>query len=278
MKKIHFFNPSEKIDRFFDFLSGKPADKVLSCCDIFSKAGLRGLFVIPILITILMIVWHIRYAVSAGFCLFFILLSIIGCILFHYAAFTMLPALNALIKNAPTKISSAGILRVTALFVGGFGLLILFYGISSIFAAKRIELFGLVLAEIRNVFFLSVFVFICCEFWLFLLLKPSALNVEVVEKTSVGEEFIGLTTYFAKGCLKLTPVIFGTSITCACILLVLMMFHVDLASQMRTVILLCGMAFLPFLMYVAFLSYYFALDIVMAVLSIPGKLDRLKKD
>ena len=276
MKKVSLPNTSEWINRFFDFLSRKASGKVLSAGDFFARVGLAGLFVIAALGIVFSVVLTVRYDMPVVSGVIFMLLSVVGCVFLHYVAFTMLPALNTLIKNAPTKMSSAGVLKVMALFVGIVGVLALLYGIYSSVVTFRAEIMGMMVVESNNVFFASLFLFIFCEFWLFLLLRPSELNVEIVEQTSVGEEFIGLTSFFAKGCLKLTPVVFGTAIAFGVLQLAVMLFNSDaLFEQMQILIYLCFSAFLPLLVYVAFLSYYFTLDILTAILNLPAKLDKI---
>ena len=279
MKKISFPNTSEWINRCFDFLTDKVSSKVLSVGNCFARIGLAGLFVIAVLSIVFSFVLVARYGMPVISGILFSILSVFWCVFLHYVAFTMLPALNTLIKNAPTKMSSAGVLKVMALFVGVVGVFALLYGIYSSFVTFRTELMGIMLIETSNVFFVGLFLFVLCEFWLFLLLKPSELNVEIVEKTSVGQEFIGLTSFFAKGCLKLTPVVFGTSISFAVLCLLRMLFDTDvLFEQMQMLIYLCLSAFLPLLVYIAFLSYFFALDIVTAVLKLPEKLDKISSE
>ena len=276
MKKIFLPNTSEWINRFFDFLSRKVSGKVLSACDFFARIGLAGLFVIAVLSVVFGLVLIGRYDIPVASAVILILMSVLGCLFLHYVAFMMLPALNTLIKNAPTKMSSAGVLKVMALFVGIVGILALLYGIYSSIVTFRAEIMGMMVVESNNVFFASLFLFIFCEFWLFLLLEPSELNVEIVEKTSVGEEFIGLTSFFAKGCLKLAPVVFGTAITFGILQLVIMLFNSDaLMDQMQVLVYLCLSAFLPLFVYIAFLSYYFTLDILTAILNLPAKLDKI---
>lgn len=76
--------------------------------------------------------------------------------------------------------------------------------------------------------------------------------------------------------MKLTPVVFGTAIAFGVLQLAVMLFNSDaLFEQMQILIYLCFSAFLPLLVYVAFLSYYFTLDILTAILNLPAKLDKI---
>ncbi len=278
MKKISFPNTSLLINRFFDFLSVKTGKNVLSIGDVFARIGLSGLFCIAVLSVVFSAVLVVRYDIPVASGIIFMFLSVLASVFLHYVAFTMLPALNTLIKNAPTKMSSAGVLKVMALFVGIVGVLSLLYGIYSSVVLFDAEVMGVMAVESNNLFFSCLFLFIFCEFWLFLFLTPEELNVEIVEKTSVGEEFIGLTSFFAKGCLKLTPVAFGTAIVFAVLQMIIMLFNSDaLFEQVEILVYLCSSAFLPLLVYVGFLSYYFTLDLLTAVLKLPEKLDKIAR-
>ena len=276
MKKAYFPDISGRINRFFDFLNRKIGQKVLSAENLFAQMGLFCLLIIAFLGIAFSVVLVLRYDAPMVSGVVFMLLFVLGSIFLHYVASMMLPALNRLINNAPTRMSSSNILRVVALFVGIVGVLSLLYGIYASIVMFDTENMESMVIETNNVFFASLFLFVFCEFWLFLLLNPSDLNVEIVEKTSVGEEFIGLTSFFAKGCVKLTPVVFGTALVFAVLQLMIMLFNSDaLFEQMQILIYLCFSAFLPLFMYVAFLSYYFTLDIVMAILKLPEKLDKI---
>ncbi len=273
MEKEQFSKKKGCIDCLFDFLSRKIDGKVTATDTFFAKAGLFGFWVIAGLSVLLGVVLVRRYAMPAVSGVMFASISLLWCVFLHYVAATMLPSLNRLIANAPTRMSSESVLRVVALFVGLSGIGALLYGIYSAFVAFNPALMGSMAIQSSNISFICLFLFVFCEFWFFLLLRPADLNVQIVEKTSVGEEFIGLTSFFAKGCLKLTPVVFGISIVFAILQMIVMLFDSnDLFGQMQTVIYLCLSALLPLLIYIAFLSYYFTLDVLTAILKIPEKL------
>ena len=276
MKKIVLPNVTEYIDRFFDFVNEKVGQKVMNTFETFGKCGLRALDVLAVLSVVAAIVFMIRFETCVVFAMVFAVVGVLGCVLLQYAATKMLPALNTLVKNAPTKLSSAVFLKVLALFVGVGGLIALAVGVLIWTGYDYVDP---PTANTNAVALGCVGAFVACEFWMFLFLKPEELNVEVVEKTSVGEEFIGLTSYFAKGCLKLTPVVFGLTVLLAVVWLVFMMFSPieDVVMQLFVLVYLGVMALLPFFMYAAFLSYYLTLDILTAVLSLPAKLDKIKE-
>lgn len=275
MKNINVPNTSEYINRFFDYLRNRLNGKILDSEKVFSKIGLCGLYVFGILGLIFSVAAKVRFGIPFGEMLVAIVLFIIISVVLHYVAFMMLPALDKLIQNAPTRLSSANVLSVAALFVGAFGFLALICGTYAAFFVEK----GYVMQTqvgTPSCFFAGLFTFVFCEYWMALLLEPKALNVEIVEKTSVGEEFIGLTSFFAKGCLKLVPVIFGMAVIFAVILLACILFSSSISfNQIGVLLYLLSSAFLPLLMYVVFLSYYLTLDIIIAILGLPARLDRI---
>ena len=267
MRKIKLFNPAEKIDAVLSFFAGKPAEKILSTSVFFEKAGLFGLLLASVFVVILA-----AKVISAGFsanlCLLIMFLAVAGCIFLHYVSYTVLPMLRRLIEKTPTKLSSDGILKVLALFFGFWGVLALSFGIYSAYKPERIELLGLFLFEIKNVLLPCLFVFVFCEFWMFLMLRPAFLNVEITEETTVAEDFIGFLSLFAKGCLRFTPIVFGTVIVAACLLLANMLWSASGIVYFRlTAVAFFYAGLLPLMMYVSFLSYYFVLDLVMGFIA-----------
>ena len=275
MKKFLLPDLSGCLDRFLDDINLKAGEKVMKACGAFGKIGLASLSVLAVLSVIAAVVLAVRFEAGVGAAVIFAVTGVAGCALLHYTGAKMLPTLNTLIKNAPTKMSSAVVLKVLALFVGVSGVLVLLGGIfyKSTFLAEQPDSPDAVV-----VFLSSLAAFVACEVWSFLLLRPADLNVEIVEKTTVGEEFIGLTSYFAKGCLKLTPVVFGLAAVFAVLTAVAMIFTADFGLVFAQMIVLSYMAFMtlaPFVMYIAFLSYYLTLDILTAVLKLPEKLDKI---
>ncbi|MFH2042694.1 MAG: hypothetical protein ABIJ35_09260, partial [Acidobacteriota bacterium] len=85
---------------------------------------------------------------------------------------------------------------------------------------------------------------------------------------------------------RLVPILFGVGITVGLILLVIDFTGVfgsesqltaawNNAPKTAGTITLFGL--LPFLSYIAFVIYYLAIDIIRAILALPGKLDELIK-
>ncbi len=237
----------------------------------FTKVGLGLMYFIAIMSFLSALVLVMKYnALSVAAVLGGGIVGAVVAIVFQYIAAKTLPCLNILIKNTPAKLSSTAILQVFAFAVGIFGILSLFGGLVLAIKTSSFELFLIWFA-----------VAVICEYWLAIALNPESLNIEVVKDISAGEEFIGILTFFAKGSLKLVPLIF-----CGCMIfvayqLVYIMFaefaYIGQISMQAGIIAyaLCG-ALLPLIFYLSFIGYYFTIDIARAILSIPAKLDKNK--
>jgi len=274
MKKFLLPDLSGCLDRFLDDINLKAGEKVMKACGAFGKIGLASLSVLAVLSVVLAVALVVRFEVVVGIAVLFAAAGVAGCAFLHYVGTKMLPMMDQLIKNAPTKMSSNAVLKVLALFVSVSGIFALVYGIfyKSTFMAEQPD------SQAPVVVFLGCLAaFVACEVWSFLLLRPADLNVEIVEKTTVGEEFIGLTSYFAKGCLKLTPVVFGLAAIFAVLIAVSFFFvsPYQIDEWVYVLIFMMSMTLTPFFMYIAFLPYYLTLDILMAVLKLPEKLDKI---
>jgi hypothetical protein len=116
-------------------------------------------------------------------------------------------------------------------------------------------------------------------------LSPEAISVKVGQEASAGEEIIGIVMFLMKLPLRLVPFLFGVG----CLVAALAGFHlvyVTLAEeafmgQMMAMPIaqgLLGVALLPLLVYLAFLLLYLQLDLVRAILVVPGKLDALRRE
>ena len=233
--------------------------------------GLFGLYIAAVLGLLASFILPIRYndadsasIIGLGVVWFFL------CIIIHYTAWKFLPALSHLIQNTPTKLSSKSFLDSLALLAGIAGVISLLGGLLLWIKTSSFDSF-----------IAGILIFILCEYILSLCLVPKNLNIEISEKTSVGEEFLGLISFFMKGFLKLIPVIFGAAIILIIIKIIELLFvKYEFTGQMRLTFSEIGnlttLAILPVTGYFLFLLYYFLIDFAMAVLSIPGKIDAVK--
>lgn len=236
-----------------------------------TKAGLLGLYISALLGLLSSLVLPCRYDIhfwtsfGIGIAWFF------SCIVIHYTAWKFLPVLSHIIQSTPTKLSSKAFLDSLALIAGITGAISILVGL--ILWIKTSSFDALIQC---------IFIFILCEYMLSLCLNPRNLNIEVSEKTSVGEEFLGLISFFMKGFLKLVPIFFGSGIIFGIINLLELLFMKfeymgEIVSKASEIGYLAAISLLPVVSYFIFLAYYFVIDLTMAILVVPSKLDRLDK-
>ena len=259
------------IDNFFDYLrKGYFSDFLDKNVDWLTKWGLNGLYVSAILglLTSLYVPYKydqilFSYSIATG------LVWVLVCIVAHYTAVKFLPNLDKIIKATPTKLASGA-------FTDSFALIAGIGGVASLVAGAYFA----ISAENVDLLIYGVFAFIFCEYLMSLSLNPEILGIEITEKTTAGEELIGILSFIMKGFLKLIPVLFGSGI----ILGIVRIFDIwlgeveyiqELVGQVSAVGSITAAAFLPVTGYLAFLLYYFSLDILASIIAIPQKLDNL---
>ncbi|ATC63755.1 hypothetical protein CMV30_07205 [Nibricoccus aquaticus] len=124
-------------------------------------------------------------------------------------------------------------------------------------------------------------------------LHPSLANVEEAPATA-GEEAIGLFSFFAKAGLALQPLLFAVYAAAGAIVILFALFGSDVSLSLGGLILLpttitlsgggpagaaiiASACLLPLTAYLTFLLYYLLIDVLRAILSIPQKLDQLRR-
>ena len=270
-KREHTGLTSVWIDNFFNYLrKGYFSDFLDKNVDWLTRWGLNGLYVSAILGLLTSAYVPYNYdqiefslSIAIGFA------WVLACIVAHYTAVKFLPNLDNIIKSTPTKLTSRAFTDSFALIAGIGGVASLIAGAYFAISAENVELFVY-----------GVFAFIFCEYLMSLSLNPETLGIEITDKTTAGEEFIGILSFIMKGFLRLIPVMFGSGI----ILGIVRTFDIwlgdveyinQLVAQVMAVGRISAAAFLPVTGYLAFLLYYFSIDIVASIIAIPQKLDNL---
>ncbi len=206
----------------------------------------------------------------------------------QYAARRFRDALDRLNQTTSGTVSSMAFLDCFALLCMAIGAAIL---IRKAVVAIRSEEY----AEIV----LGLVYFILYQYLAFIALNPKTLSISVAPEARVGEEAIGVVSFLLKAVLRLVPVAFGVGVIYATLMLLYAGYLTFDKEAMATVelveisdvtvaqlptpyakacnaarsILYC--AALPFSAYLCFLLYYLVVDVIRAILVIPGKLDRL---
>ena len=128
--------------------------------------------------------------------------------------------------------------------------------------------------------------FVVCEYLAFIALNPSALNISVVPDAPAGEEAVGVLLFLLKAALRLVPVAFGAGVVCGTFWLLVaccqIFTNMELEAASETAAgaiysLIC-VAVLPFVAYLVFLFYHLLIDVIRAILVLPGKLDTPDED
>lgn len=193
----------------------------------------------------------------------------------QFTAHRFVTAGDTLIKNNPSTLSSIA-------FLDSLGFL-------SLIGAVIVLVTGIVRAVQGGgfwFFLMGAASFVLLVLFALIAFNPATINKSVGKKTSAGQEAIGIVVFFLKGIMRLVPILFGVGITVGLILLVIDFTGVfgsesqltaawNNAPKTAGTIILFGL--LPFLSYIAFVIYYLAIDIIRAILALPGKLDELIK-
>ena len=232
--------------------------------------GLFGLYLSGVLGLLASLVLAMRYEFVGYGTIGLGVVWLLLCVIIHYIAFKFLPTLSHLVKNTPTQLSSKSFLDSMALLAGIAGILSLLGG-----------LYWWIKTSSFDPFVVGIFVFIFCGYILSLCLVPKNLNIEIIEKTSAGEEFLGLISFFMKGFLKLVPVLFAAGVILTIINIIELLFAKfgsmdQINMQYVEIGNYANLSLLPLTAYFLFLLYYFVIDLAMAILVVPGKLDDLK--
>jgi hypothetical protein len=203
----------------------------------------------------------------------------------QFSAMRFIGAGAALIATSPTRLNSKSFLECVGLFavLGAATLLI-----GGVITAIRADSFLPIIPAVLISAFLTYLGLVA--------LHPGEVNVNLEPGASAGEEAISVFSFFSKAGLKLTPLFFCLFAMLGAIATIFSMSErgataseqmlsflpiplgsaTAVGASVGTAVLLFG-CLLPVLNYLAFLLSYLVIDLLRAQLSIPGKLDALKK-
>lgn len=188
----------------------------------------------------------------------------------QYTAFKFLPKGITLIKNNPTQMSSKAFLDCLGFLslIGGVALLIM--GIINAIRIGSIEPF---------LVGLGAFVFL--EFVALISFNPQEVELNMVEDNTAGQEAIGIATFFVKAFMRLVPIFFGIGVVLGTVMLFISFIGVfgdgfggAFQKGMWNAEQILSATLLPFLSYLIFVFFYLAIDLIKAILAIPGKLKK----
>lgn len=202
----------------------------------------------------------------------------------QFVAIRFLGAADTIIAATPSRVSSPAFLECAGLLILLFAATMLFTGITTAIAAQTfMPLLPALLFSVTLACFGA------------LALHPQIVNVETGTGTA-GEEAIGLLSFFFKSGLKLAPLYFAVFAVVGALTLVVSFFGsggtlAGMAQQLVNIFplpvqvpgglsgsaLVLMACLIPIMSYFAFLLAYLSVDLVRAVLSVPAKLDALKR-
>ena len=120
-----------------------------------------------------------------------------------------------------------------------------------------------------------------------LALSPSLVNCGIQKGASAGREFLGILAFIVKSVLRIVPVIFGVAVSIGTLLLVIELIRYLAAGDADKLDRLVGMmglgvgilmaAALPVLAYLLATLYYLVIDLALAILGLPQKLDQSRR-
>lgn len=191
----------------------------------------------------------------------------------QYTAVRFAPAGDKLINNNPTRLASRAFLDCVAFLALLGGLVMFIMGAVNAIRGAGLETFLMGLGILIITWFVALVAF-----------NPQTASMEIVDEASAGQEAIGIITFFLKKILRLVPIAFGVGIVVFTIMLFIHMFKL-FGSQygfamkigMMDANQILTFALLPFLTYILFVLYFLVIDVIRAILSVPEKLDNLKK-
>jgi hypothetical protein len=202
----------------------------------------------------------------------------------QYAAMRFLDAADALIASTPSRVVSSAFLECAGLMLVMLAASAVLGGTYAAIASRA--LFPLLPALLSGVVFTALGA---------LALHPGVVNNHPGTGTA-GEEAIGLLSFAAKAALKVAPLYFALFAATGALAVLWSFFATDGAFSNAALIVLAWMpvplpstgglsgsalivfaCLVPMFAYAGFLMSHLAIDLLRAVLSLPGKLDGLRR-
>ena len=257
------------LEKLVEFFKGIMTSKLLEFCIKWATMiGHFGLVVAAGLGFLFALIFSIRTNTFQGF--LYGIAWVLLIFVVQYTAHKFSTAGETLIKNNPSQLSSKT-------FLDCFGFLVLIGGVIILI----IHIVQAIQVGSFYLFLLGLGTFIFLEFIALISFNHKEATIDIVEGNSAGQEAIGIITFFIKTFMRLVPIFFGVGVAIGTIILfidAIGLFGDNVAvAWMRgniTAMQILWAALLPFFSYILFVLFYLAVDVIRAILSIPGKLGR----
>jgi hypothetical protein len=187
-------------------------------------------------------------------------------LILQYTADKFLSAGDGLIKSSPSRLGSAAFLDCLSLLSEMVGILAF---LSYLVQARDAHQWSLL--------------WVGLGFWAladavaFIALHPPLTNLSIEPGVPAGEEAIGIMSFLVKTVVRVVPLGFGVGAIIGTVGLlagiVSLMRGGGLAAAYESVRLIVVCACLPFAGYVLFAFYHLSIDLMRAVLALPGRMD-----
>lgn len=203
-----------------------------------------------------------------------LLLLLPAAILLHYVAALFLDAGASLLRKSPSELSSPAILTFFALAFFSGGIFCFVWGLYQLILGGSALTFGLWLGH-------AALLLYACG----IALNAATVNVHPGSGLSAGEEALGIVMFLLKIPVRLVPFLFGVGAVvglCAAVYalyLVIAAEPVFIVDDVHGILhRVLAVALLPLLTYVGFAVSALLIEVLRAILRIPGKIDHLRAD
>jgi len=201
----------------------------------------------------------------------------------QFAAGRFLGAADKIIATTPSRVSSTA-------FFECVGLIVIILGIGLLIGGFRTAIYARHFAPLIVALVGALLIFSYAA----VMLHPKVVNVEVGEG-SAGEEAIGILTTLMKANLLLAPLVFFLLSALGALIVFAAFFGDKFAASFAQILqalpipmyggtfgfmgssLVIAACLVPIAVYFSFLLQYLFLDVIRAILAVPGKLDALRK-
>jgi hypothetical protein len=202
----------------------------------------------------------------------------------QFAAMRFLDAATKIIAGTPSRVSSPAFFECVGLLVIILGIGMLFSGFGAAIYMRSIAPLVPALVGVLLIFSYAT-----------VMLHPTVVNVQVGEG-SAGEEAIGILTTLMKANLLLAPLVFFLLSALGALIVIAGFFGDRFAASFGQFLqalplpmgygmpfgfvgatLIIAACLVPIAVYFVFLLQYLFLDVIRAILAVPGKLDALRR-
>lgn len=260
------------VQRFLELLQRAFSENMLNTIDRWAKVvGSFALIAAALVLMLGLMILGIR-ASSVPLVLGGLIGVPLVTILAHFLAAKFLDAGRALLRESPSAFSSASFLHC-------FGLAMFLGAVFAVFTSLMTMIQGAFVLAIPTLALAPIYLYLCG-----VALNPETVNVEVGQQATAGQEAIGILMFLFKLPLRLVPFVFGVGMVAAFLgtgyLLIRSVASPPMVGMMMLPAFgpgLIGVAMFPIIAYLIFLFLYLLVDLLRAILVIPGKLDNLRK-